>query len=71
MRRLLVLVALVFTLPAQAVTIDWVPVGNANNLPDAHLTNCYAANCGSVDHAYYISKYEVTNAQYVDWTNGT
>jgi len=28
MRRMLVLAALVFSLPAQAVTIDWVAVGN-------------------------------------------
>jgi formylglycine-generating enzyme required for sulfatase activity len=68
MRWLLVLVALCFSLPAQAVTIDWVPVGNANNLPDT-ATNCWAANCGSVDHAYSISKYEVTNAQYAEFLN--
>jgi hypothetical protein len=68
MRRLLVLVALFFSLPAQAVTIDWVPVGNPNNTADT-LTNCWGANCGSVDHAYYISKYEVTNAQYTEFLN--
>ena len=70
MRRLLVLVALVFSLPAQAVTIDWVAVGNPNNLADTPSTNCVAAaNCGSVDHAYSISKYEVTNAQYAEFLN--
>jgi formylglycine-generating enzyme required for sulfatase activity len=70
MRRLLVLVALLFSLPAQAVTIDWVAVGNPNNLADTPSTNCVAAaNCGSVDHAYYISKYEVTNAQYAEFLN--
>jgi formylglycine-generating enzyme required for sulfatase activity len=67
MRWLLVLVALFFSLPAQAVIIDWVPVGNPNNLPDAPSTNCRATNCGSVDHAYSISKYEVTNAQYAEF----
>ena len=69
MRRLLVSVALVMALPAHAVTIDWVPVGNANNSADTPSTNCYAANCGSVDHAYSISKYEVTNAQYAEFLN--
>jgi len=69
MRRLLVFVALVFSLPAQAVTIDWVTVGNPNNLPDTPSTNCFGTNCGSVDHAYFISKYEVTNAQYAEFLN--
>ena len=68
MRRLL-LVALVFALPAQAVTIDWVAVGNPNNLADTPSTNCNAADCGSIDHAYYISKYETTNAQYAEFLN--
>jgi formylglycine-generating enzyme required for sulfatase activity len=71
MRRLLVFVALFFSLPAQAVTIDWVPVGNANNTADAPTSNCLnaPANCGSVDHAYFISKYETTNAQYAELLN--
>jgi formylglycine-generating enzyme required for sulfatase activity len=68
MRQLLVFVALFFSLPAQAASIDWVPIANPNNTADT-LTNCQAANCGSVDHAYYISKYEVTNAQYADLLN--
>jgi formylglycine-generating enzyme required for sulfatase activity len=70
MRRLLVLVALVFFLPAQAVTIDWMYIGDSNNPADT-ATNCLnsAANCGSVDHAYSISKYETTNAQYGEFLN--
>jgi hypothetical protein len=47
--------------PAMAVTIDWVPVGNAGNAADT-ATNCYAARCGSVSYDYYVSRYEVTNA---------
>jgi formylglycine-generating enzyme required for sulfatase activity len=38
-------------------------------LADTPSTNCWATNCGSVDHAYYISKYEVTNAQYAEFLN--
>jgi len=71
MRGLLTFVGLVFALsaiPGWAVTIDWVPVANSNNAPDT-ATNCFAANCGSVDHDYYISKYEVTNAQYAEFLN--
>jgi len=72
MRRLLTFVGLVFALPAipgWAVTIDWVLAGDAYNLADTPATNCYAANCGSVDHVYYISKYETTNAQYAEFLN--
>jgi formylglycine-generating enzyme required for sulfatase activity len=69
MRRLLVLASLVFALDAQAVTFDWVPVGNAGNAPDTPSTNCFAANCGSVAYDYWISKYEVTNAQYAGLLN--
>ena len=52
-----------------AVTIDWVAVGSPNNAADTPSTNCNAASCGSVDHAYYISKYETTNAQYAEFLN--
>ena len=69
MRRLLVFVALFFSLPARAVTIDWVPVGNAGNAADTPSSNCYGASCGSVAYDYLISKYEVTNAQ--KYANGT
>jgi formylglycine-generating enzyme required for sulfatase activity len=69
MRRLLVLAALLVALPAGAVTIDWVAVGNPSNAADTPSTNCYAANCGSVAYSYFISKYEVTNAQYAEFMN--
>jgi formylglycine-generating enzyme required for sulfatase activity len=70
MRRLLVLVALVYGLDAHAVTIDWVPVGNLGNTADTPA-NCLGspADCGSVDHAYYISQHETTNAQYAEFLN--
>lgn len=54
--------------PANAVTIDWVYVGDPDNAPDT-ATNCYTANCGSVPYEYKISKYEVTNAQYAELLN--
>jgi formylglycine-generating enzyme required for sulfatase activity len=66
--RLLALASLLVALPAGAVTIDWVPIGNAGNPADT-AANCYAADCGSVAHAYHISKYEVTNAQYAEFLN--
>jgi formylglycine-generating enzyme required for sulfatase activity len=56
-------------LPSAAVTIDWVYVGNPGNAADTPSTNCYAASCGSVSYSYYISKYEVTNAQYAEFLN--
>jgi formylglycine-generating enzyme required for sulfatase activity len=56
--------------PADAtVTMDWVPVRNPGNAPDT-ATNCLAGvGCGSVGYNYYISKYDVTNAQYAEFLN--
>jgi formylglycine-generating enzyme required for sulfatase activity len=68
MARLLVLVALLVALPARAVDIEWVDVGDLGNPPDT-AANCYSAECGSVDYAYSISKYEVTNTQYAEFLN--
>jgi len=48
--------------PALAVTMSWTSIGNANNAAD---TTGY----GSVNHAYNIGTYEVTNAQYVEFLN--
>ena len=52
------------------VTIGWVPVGNPGNTADTP-ENCAnaPADCGSVPYAYYISKYEITNAQYAELLN--
>jgi formylglycine-generating enzyme required for sulfatase activity len=71
MRKSLLVAALAALLatPASAtVTIDWVPIGNAGNAADT-LSNCYAADCGFVSYDYWISKYEVTNAQYAEFLN--
>jgi len=54
--------------PASAVTIDWVFVGDSGNASDA-ASNCFATNCGRVPYEYFISKFEVTNAQYAELLN--
>jgi formylglycine-generating enzyme required for sulfatase activity len=65
---LAVAAALLATSASALVRIDWVPVGNPGNAPDT-ATNCLGANCGEVDYNYFISKYDVTNAQYADFLN--
>src|SRR5262245_40510830 len=63
MRRLVsVLAGQLFELPAAAVTIDWVTVGDVGNPADT-------SGRGAVAYAYRISKYEVTNAQYAEFLN--
>lgn len=44
------------------VTFDWATIGNPGNAADD-------TGFGSVDYIYRISKYEVTNAQYVEFLN--
>jgi formylglycine-generating enzyme required for sulfatase activity len=63
-RSVLLLIPLLLPLasPAAAVTIDWVAVGNPGNAAD---TTGY----GAVGTSYFISKYEVTNAQYAEFLN--
>ena len=61
--KLAVLAGISFVNPAMAVVnMSWTSIGNAGNAAD---TTGY----GSVDHAYNIGTYEVTNAQYVDFLN--
>ncbi len=50
---------------AYAVTIDWVPVGNAGNAPDPNTGSLY----GAVAYNYSIDKYEVTDSQYAAFLN--
>jgi formylglycine-generating enzyme required for sulfatase activity len=52
-------------LPAHAVTIDWVTVGDPGNACDPQSSGCY----GSVDYVYRIGIYEVSNAQYAEFLN--
>ena len=51
-----------FNSGAQAVTMDWVAVGNAGNAAD---TTGY----GSVSEDYQIGTYEVTAGQYTEFLN--
>src|SRR5262245_55146832 len=50
---------------APAVTMDWAFVGGPGNACDTQPQGCF----GAVDYAYNIGKYEVTNAQYVEFLN--
>lgn len=52
-------------LPASAVTIDWVDVGNPGNACSTQSQGCF----GDVAYAYQISKYEVTVGQYTEFLN--
>jgi len=51
--------------PAHAVTIDLVPVGNAGNANDPATGNLY----GGVAYDYQIGKYDVTIGQYAEFLN--
>ena len=50
--------------PARAVTIDWVTVGDPGNTADTA-----PAGYGAVADAFQIMKYEFTNQQYTDFLN--
>lgn len=52
-----------------AVTIDWVTVGNPGNAADTRANYDGISGYGSVAYVYQISKYEITNAQYVEFLN--
>jgi sulfatase modifying factor 1 len=56
-------IAALITSAYGSVTIDWVTVGNPGNAADP-LTGY-----GAVAYEYKIGKYEVTNAQYVEFLN--
>ena len=66
------LLSLLVTSSASAVTIDWVPIGEPGNLgdPQESCIDCGPGTMfGSVSYTYQISSYEVTNAQYVEFLN--
>jgi sulfatase modifying factor 1 len=56
-------IVMAWVLPSPAITIDTVPVDNPGNAADG-------LGHGSVAYSYRIGKYEVTNAQYVEFLNG-
>ncbi len=60
----------------QTVTFDWALVGDSGNVGEwsgahalSHSGGGVDAIVGSVNHAYLISKYDVTNSQYVAFLN--
>lgn len=68
MKNFLALIALTaaFTpLPSVAVSIDLVPVGNPGNTGEIQASGIF----GRVTTSYQIAKFEVTNAQYVEFLN--
>jgi sulfatase modifying factor 1 len=63
-------VVLLSTSVVQAVTIEWVTVGDADNVPDTEIMlTDGTTGYGGVDHVYRIGKYEVTNSQYAEFLN--
>ena len=63
--QLRVLATVLLALPAAAVEIEWVVVDAPGNVCDTQPQGCF----GAVEHTYWISKYEVTNAQYAEFLN--
>jgi formylglycine-generating enzyme required for sulfatase activity len=54
---------------ARAVEMDWVTVGDPGNQPDTVPYYGGGELIGAVDYTFAIGKYEVTNAQYVEFLN--
>jgi len=63
--------ALVIAGSASAVTMDWTPIGNPGNSCEVQppIGSDPGGCFGSVDYAYSIGTYEVTNAQYAEFLN--
>jgi len=66
--------SLVAAIPAYAVDLEFVTVGHPGNPNDTHASHADGSRPqftfhGGVDHVYEIGKYEVTNAQYVEFLN--
>jgi formylglycine-generating enzyme required for sulfatase activity len=53
----------------QAVQIETVLVGNAGNAADTQIMSDGTTGYGAVPYEYRIGKYEVTNAQWVEFLN--
>jgi len=65
----MVCVLLALNSGTQAVTIDWVTVGNAGNIADTEVMSDGTTGYGSVGYEYQIGKYEVTAGQYTEFLN--
>ena len=63
-RMAVVAVVLAVGVPALAVDIETVPVGNPGNADDTH-----GDGYGGVDYTYNMGKYEVTAGQYTEFLN--
>jgi formylglycine-generating enzyme required for sulfatase activity len=63
--RIFLLTFLLAPSASAEVTIEWVTVGDPGNACDTQTQGCF----GRVDEPYRIGKYEVTNAQYVEFLN--
>jgi formylglycine-generating enzyme required for sulfatase activity len=56
--------------PDETIGLEFVRVGDPGNAADAYTPYGYArGNYGAVDHPFYISKYEITCAQYAEFLN--
>ena len=70
-RLLCALLSLLVASSASAVTMDWTPIGNPGNAchPNNGSVGLVTGCWGSVNYAYHIATYEVTNAQYTEFLN--
>ena len=59
-----------FVSAVAASSIEWVPVGSAENPADSQVMSDGTTGYGSVSHVYEIARYETTNAQYAEFLNG-
>jgi formylglycine-generating enzyme required for sulfatase activity len=62
-RTFALVIVLAWAISASAITIETVPVGNLGN------AGVGSVGLGSVSYNFRIGKYEVTNAQYVEFLN--
>src|SRR6478609_6822544 len=61
-------ISLLWVVAVSAITIDTVPVGDVGNPNDPALPPSLC-QCGAVNYAYNIGKYEVTVGQYAAFLN--
>ena len=75
MGRVIAPIAICLALPAAgSVTFDWTIVGDPGNVPDTLVMDKgpaadFTTGYGTVDYVYRISKFNVTNSQYVAFLN--